>query len=76
MQVLSATPLPLAALVIDARDNGTHQLIVSDGRQAHFYVLCECRIKTVADSRVGCSDLGDTTTCGDSTIDRDGVQQP
>jgi hypothetical protein len=44
----------LAALVIDDRDNGTHQLIVSDGRQAHFYVLSECRIKTVADSRVGC----------------------
>jgi hypothetical protein len=145
VQVLSASPLPLAALVIDAQDNGDHQLIISDGRQAHLYVLSECRIKTVADSQgvpflfdlgnrrgngagVGCSDLGDgrhlvglqavqdgggwvvhrteidldattatigrsdsvtgasaqdpavtsamTITCGDSTIDRDGVQQP
>ena len=145
VQVLSASPMPLAALVVDAQDNGDHQLLVSDGRAAHLFALAGCQIKTVTDNHgapflfdlenlrgngtgVGCSDLGGgrhlvglqavqdggqwvvrrteidldgtiatigrsdivtaasaqdmavtsamTITCGDLTIDRDGVQQP
>jgi hypothetical protein len=76
VQVSTASPMPLRALVIDAQDNGQHQLIVSDGREAHLYVLAGCQIQTAVDDAgvpflfdlenlrgngtgVGCSDLGD-----------------
>jgi hypothetical protein len=147
VQVLSASPMPLAALAIDAQQDGQHQIIVSDGRSAHLYVFADCRIQTVVDNQgapflfdlqnlrdhgtgVGCGDLGprsagrhlvglqalnngqwmirrteidlngtlatigqsdtvtaasaqdpavtsaQTTSCGDLTISKDGVQQP
>lgn len=145
VQIMSASPIPLAALAIDAENNGQHQIIVSDHRGAYPYVFAGCEIRTVVDNEgapfvfdlqnrrdrgtgVGCSDLGDgrhlvglqalpdgdrwtvhrtavdlngtlasigrsdtvtatsaqdpvvtsaqTITCGDLTIDQDGVQQP
>jgi hypothetical protein len=49
--VLSASPMPLAALAIDAQQDGQHQIIVSDGRSAHLYVFADCRIQTVVDNQ-------------------------
>ena len=49
MSISSASPLPLSAVVVDAEENGDHQLIVSDGREAHLYVISGCRIQTVVD---------------------------
>jgi hypothetical protein len=51
VQVLSASPMPLAALAIDAQQDGQHQIIVSDGRSAHLYVFADCRIQTVVDNQ-------------------------
>lgn len=76
VQVPSASPMPLQALVIDAEGNGDRQLIVSNGRVAHLYVLPGCQIATAVDAQgepflfdlenlrgngtgIGCSDLGD-----------------
>ena len=51
VQVTSASPIPLAALAIDAQQDGQHQIIVSDGRGAQLYVFDNCRIQTVADNQ-------------------------
>jgi hypothetical protein len=51
VQVVSASPIPLAALAIDAQQDGQHQIIVSDGRGAHLFVFADCRIQTVADNQ-------------------------
>lgn len=51
VQVVSASPVPLSALAIDAQQDGQHQIIVSDGRSAHLYVFADCRIQTVADNQ-------------------------
>jgi hypothetical protein len=51
VQVTSASPIPLAALAIDAQQDGQHQIIVSDGRSAHLYVFADCRLQTVADNQ-------------------------
>ena len=53
VQVSSASPMPLRALAIDAQDNGGHQIIVSNGRNAHLYVLADCRLQTVVDTYYG-----------------------
>jgi hypothetical protein len=51
VQVASASPIPLAALAVDAQQDGQHQIIVSDGRGAHLYAFANCRIQTVADNQ-------------------------
>jgi len=51
VEVASASPIPLAALAIDAQQDGQHQIIVSDGRSAQLYVFANCRIQTVADNQ-------------------------
>jgi hypothetical protein len=51
VQVVSASPIPLAALAIDAQKDGQHQIIVSDGRSAQLYVFANCRLQTVADNQ-------------------------
>ncbi|HTY34730.1 hypothetical protein [Mycobacterium sp.] len=51
VQVMSASPIPLSALAIDAQQDGQHQIIVSDGRSAHLYVFADCRLQTVADNQ-------------------------
>jgi hypothetical protein len=51
VQVLSASPMPLSALAIDAQRDGQHQIIVSDGRSAHLYVYRDCRIQSVLDNQ-------------------------
>ena len=47
----SASPMPLQALVIDAEGNGGRQLIVSNGRVAHLYVLAGCKISAAYDGQ-------------------------
>lgn len=44
VRVPNASPMPLQALVIDAEGNGARQLIVSNGRVAHLFVLAGCKI--------------------------------
>jgi hypothetical protein len=74
---ITASPMPLRAVVVDAEGNGDHQLIVSDGRAARLYVISGCRIQPVVNAAggapfgfdmgnwagtgtgIGCSDLGD-----------------
>jgi hypothetical protein len=51
VQVSSASPIPLAALAIDAQRDGQHQIVVSDGRGAHLYVFADCRLQTVDDNQ-------------------------
>jgi hypothetical protein len=50
VQISSASPMPLAALAIDAQNDGGNQIIVSDGRSARLYTFAECRTQAVADS--------------------------
>jgi hypothetical protein len=53
VQILSASPIPLTALAIDAQDNGGNQIIVSDGRSARLYTFADCRLQTVVDAHYG-----------------------
>jgi hypothetical protein len=139
--IRSASPIERRAMLIDAQQDGNHQIIVDAGREALLYTVSGCTITPVVDRHgagfgldrghrrdkgdgVGCSDLGDgrhlvqllqlrdsmtvrrtevdlngatatigrsdtvtatsdqdpawttaeTISCGDITIDRDGVQ--
>jgi hypothetical protein len=51
VDVVSASPIPLTALAIDAQQDGQHQIIVSDGRSAQLYVFANCKLQTVADNQ-------------------------
>ena len=51
LRVPSASPMPMQALVVDARSDGQRQLIVSDGRVAHLYTIEGCRIGPVFDGQ-------------------------
>jgi hypothetical protein len=50
VQISSASPIPLAALAIDAQNDGGNQVIVSDGRSARLYTFAECQLQAVVDS--------------------------
>jgi hypothetical protein len=51
LRVPSASPMPIQAFVVDAAGDGQKQLIVSDGRAAHLYLLEGCRISPVFDGQ-------------------------
>lgn len=51
VRVPSASPMPLQAMVVDAENNGQHQLIVSNGRSAHLFALTHCWILTLFDGQ-------------------------
>ena len=51
LRVPSASPMPMQALVVDARGDGQKQLITSDGRVAHLYLIDGCRIEPVFDGQ-------------------------
>ena len=51
LRVPTAAPTPLEAVVVDAENNGQQQLIVSDGRSAHLYILIHCWISETYDSQ-------------------------
>ncbi|MCV7440720.1 hypothetical protein H7K33_00605 [Mycobacterium paraense] len=59
-KILSASPLQRSALLIDAQQDGKHQIIVDAGREAILYAVSGCTITPVVD-RQGASfrfDLG------------------
>lgn len=47
----SASPLPRSALLVDAQQDGTHQIIVSTGREALLYTVSGCTLTPVADGQ-------------------------
>lgn len=51
--IVSASPIPLRALAVDAQQNGETQILVSDGRGAQSLVFAQCELRTVVDSRSG-----------------------
>ena len=51
LRVDTDSPMPIQALVVDARNDGQNQLIVSDGRVAYLYFLEGCRINPVFDGQ-------------------------
>lgn len=51
LRVPTAAPTPIEAVVVDAENNGQQQLIVSDGRSAHLYILIHCWISETYDSQ-------------------------
>ncbi len=51
--IVSASPIPLRALAVDAQQNGETQILVSDGRGAQLFVFAQCELRTVVDSRSG-----------------------
>ena len=51
VQVPNAGPMPLQAFLVDAQQNGQQQLIVSNGRGAHLYLVNGCDITTVVDQQ-------------------------
>jgi hypothetical protein len=53
VRISSASPMPLSALAIDARNDGGNQIIVSDGRGAQLYTFAECRLQPVVDAHYG-----------------------
>jgi hypothetical protein len=65
--IQSASPLQRTALMIDAQQDGHHQLIVSTGREAILYTVIGCTIAPAVDS-TGLSfrfDLGHRRDVGD-----------
>jgi hypothetical protein len=71
--VRTASPLRQGALLIDAQQDGGHQIIVDTGRDAHLYTVSGCTIRTVVDERGAPflfdeghrRDTGDGVGCGD-----------
>jgi hypothetical protein len=75
-EIRSPSPLQRSALLIDAQQDGNHQIIVDTGREAILYTVSGCAITPVVDEQgasfrfdlghrmgkgdgLGCSDLGD-----------------
>jgi hypothetical protein len=48
-KILSPSPLRRAALLIDAQQDGNHQIIVDTGREAVLYAVSGCTITPVVD---------------------------
>jgi hypothetical protein len=66
-EILSPSPLRRSALLIDAEQDGNHQIIVDAGREAILYSVSGCTITPVVDQR-GASfrfDLGHRRGTGD-----------
>lgn len=71
--VQSPSPLPRSAMMIDAQQEGAHQVIVDTGREAILYVVSGCTIAPAVDGQ-GLSfrfdighrrDVGDGIGCSD-----------
>jgi len=75
-EIHSPSPLQRSALLIDAQQDGNHQIIVDTGREAILYAVSGCAITPVVDHHgesfrfdrghrmgngdgIGCSELGD-----------------
>ena len=53
VQITTASPMPLAALAVDAQQDGGNQIIVSDGRGARLYTFANCRLQAIIDGHYG-----------------------
>jgi hypothetical protein len=53
VQIVTASPMPLAALAVDAQQDGGNQIIVSDGRGARLYTFAGCRLQAITDGHYG-----------------------
>ncbi len=73
VEVHTASPMVPQALLVDAQQNGNHQIIVDTGREAHLYAASGCNVVAVVDQhlepfifdeahRIG---TGDGVACGD-----------
>ena len=49
--IRSASPLPRRALLVDAQQDGSHQLIVDTGRDAQLFTVSGCTITRVVDGQ-------------------------
>ena len=67
VQVQTPSPLWLSALVVDAADNGAHQLLVNTGREVQLFVIEGCQIQQVvhADGKPFLLDTGHRMGRGD-----------
>jgi hypothetical protein len=52
--IQSASPIERQALLIDAQQDGNHQIIVDAGREAHLYTVSGCTITPVIDQAGAC----------------------
>jgi hypothetical protein len=52
--IQSPSPLQRRALLIDAQQDGNHQIIVDAGREAHLYTVSGCTITPVIDQAGAC----------------------
>jgi hypothetical protein len=52
--IQSASPIERQALLIDAQQDGNHQIIVDAGREAQLYTVSGCTITTVIDEAGAC----------------------
>lgn len=52
--IASASPIERRALLIDAQQDGNHQIIVDAGREAHLYTVSGCTITPVIDQAGAC----------------------
>ena len=50
-KVLSPSPLQRTAMMIDAQQDGQHQIIVDTGREAILYTVSGCRINPAVDQQ-------------------------
>ena len=50
----SASPIVRTALLIDAQQDGNHQIIVDAGREAHLYTVSGCTISPLIDQAGAC----------------------
>jgi hypothetical protein len=73
VEVHTPSPMLPQALLVDAQQDGNHQIIVDTGREAHLYAASGCNVVTVVDQhlepfifdeahRIG---TGDGVACGD-----------
>jgi hypothetical protein len=51
VRVVTPSPIPQRALLVDAQHDGNHQIIVDTGREAHLYSVSGCTITTVVDQQ-------------------------
>jgi hypothetical protein len=52
--IQSPSPIERRALLIDAQQDGSHQIIVDAGREAHLYTVSGCTIRPVIDQAGAC----------------------
>ena len=66
-EIHSASPLQRSALMIDAQQDGNHQIIVDTGREALLYTVSGCTITQVSDEQGGpfVFDIGHRQATGD-----------